>query len=89
MIQVVQCDVFVTYFCPTNEKHSNDETLPSPTGSLSTFSLSFNIFYSNSSRKLFHKEGDEMKSKIAISYNFDSRATISSGKEQIWPRVFI
>ena len=29
------------YFHPTNEKHSNDETLPSPAGSLTTFSLSF------------------------------------------------
>ena len=69
------------YFRPRNEKYSNDEILPSPADSLSTFSLSFNTFYSDSSRELFHKEGDETKHKIAISFNFDSRAAISSGKE--------
>ena len=68
------------YFRPRNEKYLNDKTLPSPAGSLSTFSLSLNTFYSDSSRKLFCKEGDETKRKIAISFNFDSRAAISSGK---------
>ena len=72
------------YFRPKNEKHLNNETLPSPAGSLSTFSLSFNTFYNDSSRKLFRKEGDETKRKITISFNFESRAAISSRKESIF-----
>ena len=52
------CDVFVKiFFALRMRKHSNDETLPSPAGSL----------YSNSSRELFRKERDGTKCKpIAI-----------------------
>ena len=55
------------YFCPTNEKHSNDETFPSPAGSFSTFSLSFNTFYSDSSCKLFRIK-KEMKRSARYPY---------------------
>ena len=53
--------VFVKIFRPTNEKHSNNETLSSPAGSLSTLIATF---YSNSSRELFCIKRDETNCKI-------------------------
>ena len=69
------------YCYPTNEKHSNNEILPSPAGSLSTFSLSFNTFCSNSSHELFRKERNEMKRKIILTptqrYQVGKRADLA------------
>ena len=39
------------YFRPINGKHSNDETLPSPAGTLSTLMLSTAILATNSTVK--------------------------------------
>ena len=65
VIQVGQCvDVLVKYFCHINGKHSNDETLPSPVGTLSTLMPSTAIFAANHRLDREHVSFHHVKTKI-------------------------